>query len=169
MEQSLAFIGHDGGICGEVNWGHAWAGEIGRTGPARENPGGLCDDEEVVRDILERMLTALGFRVIAAGTGEQALAVLEESPADIIICDLRMPGFGGPGLYEAVTSRDPELGKRMIFCTGDTVSRDAREFLRRTGCRVVCKPFDLNRIEQTIAELQYEMAHGSVAAEGGNR
>lgn len=117
----------------------------------------VVDDEDVVIDVLERILESLGFKVTSTRSAEQALTFLQDNPVDFILCDLRMPGMGGPGLYDAVLARDPALAKRIIFCTGDTVSQDAREFVRRTRCRVVAKPFNMSQLAQTLAELQQEM------------
>jgi two-component system NtrC family sensor kinase len=119
----------------------------------------VVDDEEAVRSVLERVLTSFGFRVTTVASAEEARDLFQKDSFDIVLCDLRMPGLGGPGLYDWVSARDPQLVKRMVFCTGDTVSQEAREFIRRTKCRVVSKPFNVSRLAQTLSEIQYEIVN----------
>ncbi|HSB44762.1 MAG TPA: response regulator, partial [Nitrospira sp.] len=53
----------------------------------------VVEDEVNIRSALVTMLEKLGHRVSGAGTAEEALALLEDSPADLVITDLRMPGL----------------------------------------------------------------------------
>ena len=55
----------------------------------------LVDNEEVDRTLLARRLRGLGFDVLEAGSGQAALGLLKEGPADAILMDLAMPGIDG--------------------------------------------------------------------------
>ncbi len=116
--------------------------------------------------VLERMLTSLGFGVITAQDGEQALSLLAGNRVDVILCDIRMPGLGGPELYEAVAAHTPWLAEKMIFCTGDTLLPDAQGFLRRTRCRVVSKPFSMEQLTQALTEVRGDTVQSDA---GGGR
>ena len=72
---------------------------------------------QLLADILERD----GHRVERALSGRDALARLGDGPVDLIISDLRMPDMDGPALYRALARERPELARRMVFVTGDTL------------------------------------------------
>ncbi|MDH3383299.1 MAG: response regulator, partial [Deltaproteobacteria bacterium] len=55
----------------------------------------VVDDEESMRDVLNRMLSAEGYLVSLAENGRSALALLERNRFDYILCDIRMPEMGG--------------------------------------------------------------------------
>jgi DNA-binding NtrC family response regulator len=80
-----------------------------------------------------------------------------EGPApryDLIICDLRMPGCTGAELHERLKVARPDLLRRLIVATGDTVSDDAAEFVRRTSCPVLQKPFELAELRTLVQRLR---------------
>lgn len=55
----------------------------------------IVDDESTLRDVVRRYLELDGFRVLEAGTGTQALALLREKPVDLILLDIMLPGLDG--------------------------------------------------------------------------
>ena len=75
----------------------------------------VVDDENAIRRLCERVLSGLGFSVRTAGNGEEALARLKESPADIVLTDLSMPIMDGVRLTEEVGRRHP--GTDVIIMT----------------------------------------------------
>jgi two-component system NtrC family sensor kinase len=117
----------------------------------------VVDDEEPVREVLTRVLSSFGFRVATVASAEEAMSFLAEEPVDMVICDLRMAGLGGQGLYYWVKDHAPHLEARMVFCTGDAAASGTREFLAQTTVRVVTKPFDMDSLAGTLAEIQQEM------------
>lgn len=56
--------------------------------------------------------------------GVAALDLIQRERFDLVLTDIRMPRLDGPGLYRELTRRDPELARRLIFLTGDTLSPD---------------------------------------------
>ena len=75
----------------------------------------------------------------------------------VVISDLKMPGCSGVELHDHVASMAPELLERIIFSTGDVASKDAAEFVARTRCTVMQKPFELRALESVVARMR-EMA-----------
>ena len=73
--------------------------EMRTTGPERVL---LIDDDELSRAVLELHLSAAGYAVTEAESGEAAVALLQASPADfdVVLCDLQMPGLHGPALAQ---------------------------------------------------------------------
>ncbi len=113
----------------------------------------VVDDEESVRRLLEATLSGLGFTVDMAPDGVAALRLLERHAYeyDIVLADVRMPGLGGAELYQHIAAQTPDMARRVIFITGDTVSPETRTFLEGTGLPTVVKPFSTADIQQTIA------------------
>jgi CheY-like chemotaxis protein len=118
----------------------------------------VIDDEASIRLALRRFLARDGWRVDEAGDGTIALGKLTEGPGvpnhyDLLICDLRMPGVSGTELYDWLREHRPELLSRLIVATGDAVSQDAAEFVQRTACPVLQKPFELSELRALIQRI----------------
>jgi DNA-binding response OmpR family regulator len=96
-----------------------------------------------------------GYRVDAVSDGKTALARLAETRYDLILCDVRIPGLGGPEIYRQAKATHPDMGKRIIFITGDTVSATTRRFLDESGAPYLDKPFELaDLIKKVSATLK---------------
>lgn len=87
-------------------------------------PGGhetilLAEDEAALRRIGERVLGRLGYRVLTAGDGDEALRIFHEheSEIDLVISDSVMPHLGGVAVYEALHRHDPPI--RFILASGE--------------------------------------------------
>jgi CheY-like chemotaxis protein len=117
----------------------------------------LVDDEPVIRQALRRFFVRMGWEVDEAEDGNEALRLLlAEAPAAeyaVIISDLRMPGVSGIELHARLEAARPELLERLILSTGDSVSAEAAEFLRRSHCPVLNKPFELAELRTMLARL----------------
>jgi CheY-like chemotaxis protein len=102
-----------------------------------------------------------GWEVDEADDGRVALAKLIPAPSstdppvhyDLIICDLRMPGCGGVELHERLRTANPDLLRRFIVATGNAVSEDTAEFVRRTMCPVLQKPFELTELRALLRRI----------------
>lgn len=89
------------------------------TGPEKGNETILLvDDTEALRDMIERVLAGLGYRVLLARDGAQALAVSEKhhGQIDLLLSDVVMPGIGGPELAVRLRMRRPTL--RVLLMSG---------------------------------------------------
>ncbi|MGM9481172.1 PAS domain-containing hybrid sensor histidine kinase/response regulator [Roseateles sp. NT4] len=113
----------------------------------------VVDDEAELADLIREMLESAGYEVATAESGAVALALLTEARFDAIVSDLRMPVMDGAGLWREVSARHPSLARRMLFVTGDTLSPDAAEFLRRARCAALDKPFSKAALLAQVAEL----------------
>jgi DNA-binding NtrC family response regulator len=115
----------------------------------------LIDDERPIRASLRRFFARRGWQVDEAEDGAQGLSAILAARFDytLVISDLKMPGFSGIDLHDRVAEVAPELLERIIFSTGDVASREAAEFMKRTRCRVLQKPFELRSLEALVARL----------------
>jgi two-component system NtrC family sensor kinase len=101
----------------------------------------VVDDEAEIADLMRTVLEGAGFDVATAESGAVALELLAEARFDAIVSDVRMPDIDGAALWRAVSARQPHLARRMLFVTGDTLSRQARQVLEESGCPSLDKPF----------------------------
>ncbi|SNS13832.1 Histidine kinase-, DNA gyrase B-, and HSP90-like ATPase [Humidesulfovibrio mexicanus] len=97
----------------------------------------LVDDEEGIRRVLALTLADMGWRVRAAASGEEALALFRQEPADIVVTDVKMPGMDGLALLQAVKALDPECEVVLITGHGDMdlaiqgIKLDAADFIAK--------------------------------------
>jgi two-component system cell cycle sensor histidine kinase/response regulator CckA len=84
----------------------------------------LADDHESIREMARQTLTSLGYRVLCAADGEEALRLCEQNTPQIAVLDVVMPKMGGSVTGEKLLERFP--GLRIIFTSGYSRDRDER-------------------------------------------
>jgi len=104
----------------------------------------VCDDEEIMRDVLETILSSAGYKVELAKTGEEAIAAFSERPFDVVLMDVSMPGIGGLTALEELIKIDSEAIVLMItaYATFDT----AISAWEKGAFGVIRKPFQNEQI-----------------------
>jgi DNA-binding NtrC family response regulator len=109
----------------------------------------VVDDEEIMRDVLETLLTAEGYRVDLAKTGEEGLESYERRAYDVVLLDVSMPGIGGLRALEEFLKGDPEAVIIMItaYATFDT----AIAAWERGAFGCIRKPFQNEQITAQVA------------------
>jgi two-component system NtrC family sensor kinase len=112
----------------------------------------VVDDEEPVIFLMSEILGLDDHEITAAFNGGEALALLQERDFDLIISDVRMPAIGGPTFFEILQTTRPDLLPRVVFVTGDTMSRSTQEFLQRAGRPMLAKPFGPDRLRALVRE-----------------
>ncbi len=102
----------------------------------------LVEDDDAVRSVAARMLESLGYRVVEANGGPQALAAHSNSSGEIhlVITDVSMPDIQGPELLRLLRRREPAL--RALFITGYSEEMAQLDPQQR-GAPVLQKPFTL--------------------------
>ena len=115
----------------------------------------VVDDELFILELSERALEDL-CEVTTASSADEAQTLIQGQRFDLIVTDLRMPGaLDGLGLYGWAAEHQPEVARRFVFTTADTVSRQAAEFLVASGRPYLQKPFDVRNYRRFIsAELE---------------
>jgi CheY-like chemotaxis protein len=112
----------------------------------------VLDDDASIRIFLARALRP-SVDVVATGTGPEALELIADGDFDAIVCDHRMAGMTGIEVYERIAAIRPELARRFILMSGDVLNPDLVAFASRTGARLLAKPFDIEALEATLAEV----------------
>jgi CheY-like chemotaxis protein len=117
----------------------------------------IIDDEQELRLILREALEYVGYEVVEAGDGDEGLQHYRETPADLIITDMIMPGKGGLETIGELQREDPHV--RIIAISGGSRfgHADALEMAKRLGARrVFHKPFLLPDMCQAVREALQE-------------
>ena len=116
----------------------------------------VIDDEPTIRSALRRYFTRRGWSVEEAADGRSGLALLEHhgDRIDVVVSDLRMPGFSGIDLHDRLAAAYPALLRKFVFSTGDVASPEAASFVERTSCPVLQKPFELRMLDEVIARVR---------------
>ena len=116
----------------------------------------VIDDESTIRAALRRFFKRRDWIFDEAEDGARGLAKLLEPGAEYtaILSDLRMPGMSGMELHDELAQRRPELLDRLVFSTGDVASKDAAEFVQRTRCVILEKPFELSKLGETLERIR---------------
>jgi DNA-binding NtrC family response regulator len=116
----------------------------------------VIDDESTIRAALRRFFKRRDWVFDEAEDGERGLEKLLTPGADYtaIISDLRMPGMSGMALHDEIARQRPELLDRLVFSTGDVAAKEAAEFVQRTRCMILEKPFELSKLGETLARIR---------------
>ena len=113
----------------------------------------LVDDEEIIIDVSPEMLTELGYEVLTAKSGEEALELYRRNrdKIDLVILDMIMPGMGGGETYDRLKQIDPEI--LVLLSSGYSIDGQATEILER-GCNgFIQKPFNIEILSRKIREI----------------
>jgi PAS domain S-box-containing protein len=113
----------------------------------------VLDDEEALAEVLGQMLAHFGHQVVVTFTPLQALDRLRQERFDVVISDFRMPQLDGRDFHEEVRKVNPELASRIVFLTGDVVSRETREFFDSVGNPRLTKPFQMESVARAVDEV----------------
>ncbi|HOS02109.1 MAG TPA: sigma-54 dependent transcriptional regulator [Candidatus Hydrogenedentes bacterium] len=108
----------------------------------------VVDDDESQRSLLSSFLTTQGFRVVTAGSGEEALAVMGLDPFDLLISDVRMPGLSGLEMLRRL--RHAENPIPVLLVTGYADIRDAVGAMRDGAANYLEKPIDLDELLESV-------------------
>ena len=115
-----------------------------------ERPSALVvDDEPAIRRLIARLLRKRDFDVIEAASGEEALALAGASRVAVVLCDIRMPGMTGLGLYERLSAASGTPPPPFVFMTGDRGTADGV----LEGARILAKPFTASELDEALAAI----------------
>jgi PAS domain S-box-containing protein len=133
----------------------------------------LVDDEDMIIDVGEEILKALGYKVLKARGGKEAIEIVSKAhrakrigqkgkeryapgaavpPApDLVILDMIMPEMGGGETYDRMKEINPDI--KVLLSSGYSIDGQATEILER-GCNdFIQKPFSMKEISQRIREI----------------
>ena len=112
----------------------------------------VIDDNPTILHLALKYLTLQGCEVTTVSDVPTAWDIVSEKDFDFILCDIKMPGLGGPDFYRMVTEQKSNLKDRIIFITGDALDDSAKAFIDSVTNPHVEKPFNLNQLGEVIAK-----------------
>jgi two-component system cell cycle sensor histidine kinase/response regulator CckA len=113
----------------------------------------LVDDEEMIIDVGCAMLEKLGYRVMVAEGGEQAVAAISKmgNEIDLVIIDLIMPGMDGGKTFDRIRAIHPAMP--VILSSGYALNGQATDILKR-GCNgFIQKPFNIAALSKKVRKV----------------
>ncbi|SMF20187.1 S16 family serine protease [Desulfovibrio gilichinskyi] len=111
----------------------------------------LADDEVIARENLSIIFEQDGFAVRAVANGIEAVAAMENDPADILVTDLKMDGMDGLQLLQEVRRRWPDTG--VIMLTGYATVKSAVTAMMKGADQYLGKPVNLTKLRDYVMEL----------------
>ena len=114
----------------------------------------LVDDNELVRETLLGLVSALGFRVRAVSSGPEALEALDEDTYSFLLTDMKMPEMDGMELIRTARELDPDLS--IISMTGYSEGYRYVDVIHAGASDFIKKPFDIEELEAKIRRILNE-------------
>ena len=113
----------------------------------------LAEDHDGLRQSAQEMLEALGYRVILAASGTEAVQVFKNNRdrIDLVVLDVVMPGLTGPAAYSQMSAIRPGLG--VIFATGYTSEAVHLNSMLNEGALVLQKPYGTKALSRMIGTV----------------
>lgn len=113
----------------------------------------IVDDEEVVREMATDMLTYLGYEVLTAVDGAEAVETYKACPGgiDLVIIDMIMPKMGGRECFKALLELDPDV--RAILSTGYSRDGAAQAILDAGMLGFVQKPYRIGQLSEVVSNI----------------
>ena len=113
----------------------------------------LVDDEAMVLDVGVKVLERLGYTVLQAKGGREAVGVYEQNQdkIDMVILDMIMPDIGGGETYDKIKVINPNV--KILLSSGYSIDGQAKEILAR-GCNgFIQKPFTMKELSQNMSKV----------------
>ncbi len=113
----------------------------------------VVDDEELILDVVKPMLMRMGYDVLIAKSGKEAIQVYGENKdqIDLIVLDMVMPDMGGGEAYDRISDMNPEV--KVILSSGYSINGQAKKILDRGCSDFIQKPFRVKQLSQKIREI----------------
>jgi CheY-like chemotaxis protein len=113
----------------------------------------LVDDEDMIIDVGQDVLELLGYEVLPAKGGEEAVEVYEKNQdkIDMVILDMIMPDMGGGQTYDRLKEINPDI--KVLLSSGYSINGQATEILERGCDGFIQKPFNIMDLSQKIREI----------------
>jgi CheY-like chemotaxis protein len=121
--------------------------------PKRERTILVVEDENVVVDIFREMLERLGYRILLAQTGTEALNIAKtyDGDIDLAILDVVLPDMGGQAIYPLLMEARPSL--KVLVCSGYSIDGLGQEIIDAGAQSFLQKPFSLETLSEKLKEV----------------
>jgi PAS domain S-box-containing protein len=110
----------------------------------------VCDDEKLIRDMLQKSLVARGYEVLTAADGQEAVEQVIAARPALLLLDLMMPRMDGFDVLRVLRSRPEHLGLQIIVLTARASQEVLQEALEAGADDYVSKPFHLGEVMSRV-------------------
>jgi two-component system, cell cycle sensor histidine kinase and response regulator CckA len=113
----------------------------------------VVDDEKINTEIMQEWLDILGYKVLTAQNGQDAVDIyrLRSKEIHLVILDMIMPGMSGGEVFDVMKEINPDV--RVILSSGYSIEGRAHEILKRGIKAFIQKPFRIDSLAQKIREV----------------
>jgi CheY-like chemotaxis protein len=113
----------------------------------------FVDDEEMIISLSKEILKKLGYNVLLASGGKEALELYRENMGkiDLVILDMIMPDLSGKIVFEKMKEMDPNV--RVLLSSGYSINGQAAEIIKQGCCGFIQKPFNVIQLSKTIDRI----------------
>lgn len=113
----------------------------------------LVDDEKIILDLGREMLESMGYHVLIAGGGEEAVDAFRkhQKSIDLVILDIVMPRMSGREVYDRLKEINPEI--KVLIYSGYSIDGQAAKILEKGCDGFIQKPFDMEKLSKKIREI----------------
>jgi CheY-like chemotaxis protein len=113
----------------------------------------LVDDEDMIWDVIIDMLQELGYTVLLAGNGREAVEIYRENPEmiDLVILDMVMPEMDGHEAFFELKKLDPQV--KVLLSSGYVSEEDARDVLEAGAAGFLQKPYRMEALARKIRRI----------------
>ena len=115
----------------------------------------IVDDEEMMRNLLEKILSREGYKIKTAEDGLAALEMQREDPSDIIISDMKMPRMNGFELLKEIKKDFPKTGTIIMTAFGDTYT--VKDALLLGADEYLTKPFKSYELSMIVERAYWRI------------
>ena len=112
----------------------------------------VIDDEDDQLDVMTHILRDT-YTVTGVNSGKEAINRLNNDEYDMIICDFKMPGIDGAGVFEWISSNKPYMERRMLFSTGDVLGGKAEALIKKIGGNYIIKPYNIEELLKKVESI----------------
>lgn len=113
----------------------------------------IVDDSKVVRKVIRKMVEDLGFRVLEAGDGQEALSVAGADVPDVVLLDWNMPVMDGLTCLKEMRKQPWGESPIVIFCTTENEQGRIMEAISQGANEYIMKPFDHDIIRGKLEQV----------------
>ena len=113
----------------------------------------LVDDEDMIIDVGKELLEELGYKVLLARSGQEAIKIYEENKEkiDMVILDMIMPDMSGGDTYDRLKEINSDIN--VLLSSGYSINGQATEILNRGSNGFIQKPFNIEQLSQKLRAI----------------
>jgi len=113
----------------------------------------VVDDEQMIIDVNEQLLEAIGYTVLSAQSGRESIEIYKENKEriDLVILDMVMPDMNGREVFDRMREINPDI--KVLLSSGYSINGQARDILDRGCDGFIQKPFKMKELSRKIREI----------------